>query len=140
MMKHHANAIIYDDFWQVVQQEKLQEGDFEVESLMSFRGSYWCRSTPDFKHRSMDFNHNLSTGSPEHRLMTAMESTTSCNKRILTHGKFAARHPHPPIPVYVKVDRHSDPIVDQQNETAIDRQPPVPIDRRAPLTYRVQMK
>ncbi|KAF3536142.1 hypothetical protein F2Q69_00022666 [Brassica cretica] len=36
VMKHHVNAIIGDDFWQVVREEKLQEGDFEVESLMSF--------------------------------------------------------------------------------------------------------
>ena len=39
-MKHHVNAIIEDDFWQVVKEEKLQEGDFEVESLMSFGGSH----------------------------------------------------------------------------------------------------
>ena len=30
--KHHVNAIINDDFWQVVKEEKLQEGDFKVES------------------------------------------------------------------------------------------------------------
>ncbi|KAF3554149.1 hypothetical protein F2Q69_00013474 [Brassica cretica] len=32
-MKHHVNAIIGDDFWQVVKEEKLQEGDFESESI-----------------------------------------------------------------------------------------------------------
>ena len=42
VMKHHVNAIIGDDFWQVVKEEKLQEGDFKVESLMSFGGSHWC--------------------------------------------------------------------------------------------------
>ena len=26
VMKHHVNAIIKDDFWQVVKEEKLQEG------------------------------------------------------------------------------------------------------------------
>ncbi|KAF3557281.1 hypothetical protein F2Q69_00012623 [Brassica cretica] len=36
----------------VVKEEKLQEGDFEVESLMSFGGSQWCRLTPDHEHRS----------------------------------------------------------------------------------------
>ncbi|KAF3606318.1 hypothetical protein DY000_02045194 [Brassica cretica] len=41
--KHHINAIIDDDFWQVVKHEKLGEGDFEVESSMSFGGSLWCR-------------------------------------------------------------------------------------------------
>ena len=51
-MKHHVNAIIDDDFWQVVKHEKLQEGDFEVESSMSFSGSQWCRSIPHDTHRS----------------------------------------------------------------------------------------
>ncbi|KAF3596147.1 hypothetical protein DY000_02022036 [Brassica cretica] len=107
---------------------------------MSFGGSHWCRSTPDFEHRSTDFIQNRSTGSPEHCSMTPTESTASCNAvRILTHEEFAARHPHLPISVYVKISRHSDTPVDRQKETAIDRQPPAPIDRRAPLTYRVQM-
>ncbi|KAF2587193.1 hypothetical protein F2Q70_00035928 [Brassica cretica] len=57
----------------------------------------------------------------------------------MTHEEFAAKHPHTPSPVYVKIDRHSYPVIDRQKETAIDRQPPVPIDRQAPLTYRVQM-
>ena len=34
VMKHHVNAIIEDDFWQVVKEEKLKEGDFKVESYM----------------------------------------------------------------------------------------------------------
>ena len=104
VMKHHVNAIIDDDFWQVVKQEKLQEGDFEVESLMSFGGSHWCRSTPDFEHRSTSPSLNRSTGSPEHQLMTPTESTASCNAvRILTHEEFA-KHPHPSSPVYVTID------------------------------------
>ncbi|KAF3535955.1 hypothetical protein F2Q69_00021806 [Brassica cretica] len=128
----HMRNAVDDDFWQVVKQEKLQEGDFEVESSMSFGGSHWCRSMPDFEHRS--------TGSPEHRSTTPMESTASCiTVRILTHEEFAARHPHPPIPIYVKIDRHSDSPVDRKKETYIDRQPPAPIDRRASLTDRVQM-
>ncbi|KAF3531837.1 hypothetical protein DY000_02039998 [Brassica cretica] len=57
----------------------------------------------------------------------------------MTNKEFAAKHPHPPSPVYVKIDRHSDPVIDRQRETAINRQPPAPIDRRVPLTYRVQM-
>ena len=36
VMQHHVNAIIGDDFWQVVKHDKLQEGDFELESSMSF--------------------------------------------------------------------------------------------------------
>ncbi|KAF3555769.1 hypothetical protein F2Q69_00013640 [Brassica cretica] len=50
-----------------------------------------------------------------------------------------SKTPHPPSPVYVKIDQHSDTPVDRQHETAIDRQPPAPIDRGAPLIYRVQM-
>ncbi|WZZ58578.1 hypothetical protein YC2023_058685 [Brassica napus] len=73
VMKHHVNAIIEDDFWQVVKEEKLQEGDFEVESLMSFGGSHWCRSTPATKHRSTYTNSNRSTGVPEHRSTTPTE-------------------------------------------------------------------
>ncbi|KAG2249250.1 hypothetical protein Bca52824_088878 [Brassica carinata] len=57
-MKHHVNAIIEDDFWQVVKEEKLQQGDFEVESLMSFGGSHWCRSTPTTEHCSTYTNQN----------------------------------------------------------------------------------
>ena len=82
----------------------------------------------------------ISTSSPEHRSITPTESTASCNAvRIMTNKEFAAKHPHPPSPVYVKIDRHSDPVIERQRETAINRQPPTPIDRRAPLTYRVQM-
>ena len=66
VMKHHVNAIIEDDFWPVVKEEKLQDGDFKVESLMSFGGSHWCRSTPDFEHRSTSASPNRSTGSLEH--------------------------------------------------------------------------
>ncbi|KAF2582059.1 hypothetical protein F2Q68_00004695 [Brassica cretica] len=139
-MKHHMNAIIGDDFWQVVKEEKLQEGDFEVESLMSFGGSHWCRSTPSHEHRSTEVIQNRLTSCPGHRSTTPTESTASCNAvRIMTHEEFAAKHPHPPSPVYVNIDRHSDPVIDRHQETPIDRQPPAPIDRRAPLTYRVQM-
>ncbi|KAF2552716.1 hypothetical protein F2Q68_00034622 [Brassica cretica] len=48
-------------------------------------------STPDYEHRSTDPSPNRSTGSPEHRSMTPMESTTSCNAvRIMTHEEFTA--------------------------------------------------
>ncbi|KAF3528476.1 hypothetical protein DY000_02039556 [Brassica cretica] len=117
-MKHHVNAIIEDDFWQEVKEEKLQEGYFEVESLMSFGGSHWCRSTPDTEHRSTYTNSNRSTGVPEHRSTMPTESIAFCNAvKILTHED--------------NVDRHS--------EANIDRQPSPPIDRRAPITYQVQI-
>uniref|UniRef100_A0A0D3E9I8 Uncharacterized protein n=1 Tax=Brassica oleracea var. oleracea TaxID=109376 RepID=A0A0D3E9I8_BRAOL len=62
---------------------------------MSFGGSRWCRSTPDFEHRSTDYNHHRSTASTEHPSTTPTESTASCNAvRIMTHEEFAARHPH----------------------------------------------
>ena len=61
MMKHHVNAIIGDDFWQVVKGEKLQEGDFEVESQMSFGGSHWYRSMSDHAYRSTTPSLNRST-------------------------------------------------------------------------------
>ena len=34
--KHYVNAIIEDEFWQVLRHVKLGEGDFEVERSMSF--------------------------------------------------------------------------------------------------------
>ncbi|KAF3594857.1 hypothetical protein DY000_02021618 [Brassica cretica] len=129
VMKQHVNAIIEDDFWQVVKKEMLQEGDFEVESLMSFGGSQWCRSTPDLDHRSTYSSPNRSTGTPEHRSTTPTESTASCNAvKILTHEEFAAKHPHPPSPVNVRIDRHGNNNIDRHSEAAIDRQPPASID------------
>ncbi|KAF2558395.1 hypothetical protein F2Q68_00014218 [Brassica cretica] len=132
----------------VVKEEKLQEGDFKVESLMSFGGSHWCRSTPDFEHRSTPASPNRSTGSPEHRPMTPTKSTSSCNAvRNLTHEEFAAKHPHPPNPDNVRIvrradtsiDRHGESNIDRQRDVSIDGQPSAPIDQRAPITYRVQM-
>ena len=103
-MKHHVNAIVDDNFWQVVKHEKLHEKDFEVQSSMSFSGSHWCRSTPDFEHRSTNVNQDRSTASPKHRSTTPAESTASCNAvRIMTHEEFATRHPHPPSPIYPQI-------------------------------------
>ncbi|KAF3537745.1 hypothetical protein F2Q69_00023534 [Brassica cretica] len=50
-----------------------------------------------------------------------------------------SKTPHPPSPINVNIDRHSNPTIDRHQETVIDRQPPAPIDRRAPITYQVQM-
>ncbi|KAF3573865.1 hypothetical protein F2Q69_00058705 [Brassica cretica] len=132
----------------VVKEAKLQEGDFEEESLMSFGGSHWCLSTPSHEHRSTEVIQNRSTSSPGNRPTTPMELTVSCKAvRIMTHEEFVAKHPNPPSPVYVKIDRHSDPVIDRHQEpvidrhqeTVIDRQQRAPIDQRAPITYRVQM-
>ncbi|KAF3597342.1 hypothetical protein DY000_02022041 [Brassica cretica] len=122
-------------------EEKLQERDFEVESLMSFGGSHWCRSTPDHEHRSTVPSPNRSIGSPEHRSMIPTKSTASCNAvRILTHEEFAAKHPHPPNPDNVRIARHAATPIDRQTDVDIDRQSTSSIDRRAPITYRVQMQ
>ncbi|KAF3568924.1 hypothetical protein DY000_02014640 [Brassica cretica] len=107
---------------------------------MSFGGSHWCRSTPYIENRATHTSPNRSTGTPEHRSTTPTDSTASCNAmKILTHEEFAVKHPHPPSPVYVRIDRHADTHIDRQTEAPIYRQPPAPIDRRAPITYRVQM-
>ncbi|KAF3555549.1 hypothetical protein F2Q69_00012523 [Brassica cretica] len=124
----------------VVKEEKLQEDDFEVESLMSFGRSHWCRSTPTTEHRSTYTNQDRSTGVPEHRSKTPTESTAYCNAvKVLTHEEFAAKHPNPPSPDNVRIDRHTDSNIDRYSEANIDQQPSPPIDRRASITYRVQM-
>ncbi|KAF3589048.1 hypothetical protein F2Q69_00028795 [Brassica cretica] len=113
VMKHHVNAIIEDDFWQVVKEDKLQEGDFEVESLMRFGGSQWCRSTPDLEHRSTYTSPYRSIGTPEPRSTMPTESTTSSNAvKILTHAEFPVKHPHPPSPDKVRIARGADTSID----------------------------
>ncbi|KAF3531284.1 hypothetical protein DY000_02040465 [Brassica cretica] len=49
------------------------------------------------------------------------------------------KHPHPPNPDNVRIDRNANSNVDRHSEANIDRQPLPPIDRRAPITYRVDM-
>ncbi|KAG5384489.1 hypothetical protein IGI04_035959 [Brassica rapa subsp. trilocularis] len=92
---------------------------------MRFGGSQWCRPM------SMDTNY------PRHRSTSSAELTAECSTvRIMTHEEFAEKHPHPPSPFYVKIDRPHEPAVDRQRETDIDRPPSSSIDRQAPLTYR----
>ncbi|KAF2532733.1 hypothetical protein F2Q70_00030819 [Brassica cretica] len=93
-LKHHVNAIMDDDLWQVVKEEKLQEGDFQVENSMSFGGSHWCRSTPSFEHRLKEIDEHRSTSVSPHR--STEEVATCATVRILTHEAFAARHHHLP--------------------------------------------
>ncbi|KAF2613916.1 hypothetical protein F2Q70_00011770 [Brassica cretica] len=108
--KHHVNAIIDDDFWQVV------------------------------KHEKLDHDEDRSTDYSNHRSTLSAKSTAECSAvRIMTHEEFAEKHPHPPSPFYVKIDRWHEPAVDRQRETDIDRPPSPPIDRRTPLTYRVRL-
>ncbi|KAF3596419.1 hypothetical protein DY000_02021565 [Brassica cretica] len=50
-----------------------------------------------------------------------MQSVASCNAvRIMTHEEFAARHPHPPNPLCINIDRQTEPAVDRQRETTAD--------------------
>ncbi|KAF3570403.1 hypothetical protein F2Q69_00058793 [Brassica cretica] len=51
----------------------------------------------------------------------------------------AAKHPHPPSPDNVRIDRHANNNVDRHSKANINQQPSPPIDRRAPITYRVHM-
>lgn len=44
---------------EAMQQEKLQEGDFQVESYMSVGSSHCCRSTPSTEHRSTPFGESV---------------------------------------------------------------------------------
>ncbi|KAF3528309.1 hypothetical protein DY000_02041815 [Brassica cretica] len=57
----------------------------------------------------------------------------------MTHEEIAEKHPHPPSPFYVKIDRRHEPTADRQRETDNDRPPSPPIDRHAPLTYRMRL-
>ncbi|KAF3551283.1 hypothetical protein DY000_02007410 [Brassica cretica] len=60
-------------------------------------------------------------GVPEHRSITHVQSTTSCNAvTTLTHEEFAAKHPHPPSPDKVQIDRHANSNVDRHSEANID--------------------
>ncbi|KAF2577773.1 hypothetical protein F2Q68_00006027 [Brassica cretica] len=44
--RHQVNVISDDDFGEVLEQEKLEEHAFLVESCMSIGSSYWCPPTP----------------------------------------------------------------------------------------------
>ncbi|KAF3599045.1 hypothetical protein F2Q69_00035352 [Brassica cretica] len=136
---HLCNATD-DDFWQVVMHEKLGEGDFEVESSLSFGGSQWCRPMSMDAHRSTDQDEDRSLDYSRHRSTLSAESTAECSAvRIMTHEEFTEKHPHPPSPFYIKIDVPHEPAIDRQRETDIDRPPSPPIDRRTPLTYRVRL-
>ncbi|KAF3590441.1 hypothetical protein DY000_02021549 [Brassica cretica] len=89
----------------VVEEEKLQEGDFDVEISMIFGNSHWCRPTPRDEYRSMEWDEHRSTLDVQHR---SPESVASCEMvRIMTHEKFTARHPHPPKPLHVNINRRN---------------------------------
>ena len=72
--KHQVNAILDDFFSQVMTHEKLGEGDFKVESSMSFGRSHWYRPMSMDAHRSTDQDEDRSTDYSRHR------STSSVNR------------------------------------------------------------
>ena len=93
--KHHINAIIDDDFLQVVKHEKLGEGDYKVESSMSFGGSHWCRLMSMDTQRSTDNDEDQSTDYSKHRSTSSAESTAECSAvRIMTHEECGNRNSH----------------------------------------------
>ena len=68
------------------------------------------------------------------------ESVASCEMvRFMTHEEFAAKHPHPPKPFHVNINRKSEQTADRQRELTADQQPTLVLDRRAPLCYLVQL-
>ncbi|KAL0741754.1 hypothetical protein Bca4012_083267 [Brassica carinata] len=73
---HNVSAIIEDDFWRVVKQEKLQERDFQIESI---GGNHWNRSMSGQPNQSMYPNTNRSVEQDEHRPMDLEGSTNECN-------------------------------------------------------------
>ncbi|KAF2562557.1 hypothetical protein F2Q70_00018211 [Brassica cretica] len=97
----------YDDFWQLVKEDKLQKGDFE-------------------EYRALIDN------------AYGVNRVLQCREDSNSRG-VSAKHPHPPNPDNVRIDRHANNNVDRHSEANIERQPSPPIDRCAPITYRVQM-
>ena len=107
---------------------------------MSFGGSHWCRSMPSIEHRQTKTDPHRSTSVSPHR--STKEVAACATVRILTHEEFAAKHPHPPKPFWIKksdIDRQQDPAVDRHPDSADDQHNPPSIDRQPPLTYRVQL-
>ncbi|KAF3561980.1 hypothetical protein DY000_02016307 [Brassica cretica] len=61
-----------------------------------------------------------STDHSRHRSTSSAESTAECSAvQIMTHEEFAEKHPHPPSPFYVKIDRPHDPAVDRHRSTPL---------------------
>ena len=81
------------------------------------------------KHRLIPSVHHWST-----------ESVASCETvRIMTPEEFAAKHPHPPKPFIVSIDRQSEQVANRQRESTSDRQSIPVINQQTPLCYRVKL-
>ncbi|KAF3485584.1 hypothetical protein F2Q69_00052907 [Brassica cretica] len=109
---------------EVVKEEKLQEGDFELSS-MSFRSSHRYRPTQREEHRPMESDEHRSIPAAQHRSTIHTEPVASCETiRIMTHEEFTAKHPYPPKPFPVTtrdIDRHPEPAADRQRDSTDDR-------------------
>ena len=124
--KYHVNDITEDDFWQVVKEEKLQEGDFDVESSMSFTGSHWCRPTPRDEHRMMEWDEHRSTLDVQDR---STESVASCQMvRIMTHEELPAKRPHPPKPYHTSIGPMRQSLIDRETQPTMDKHLPALIN------------
>ena len=138
--RHQVNAISDDDFKQVLEQEKLEEDAFLVESSISIGSSYWCRSTLTTEHQSTSTAEHRSTSSDEHRSTPLLGSDKTV--RIQSHSDFAARHPNPPTLARVKkdnIDRQQHNVIDRQQHGNIDRQHQKSSDRKPQIPYRVRL-
>ena len=59
--RHRVDDILDNGFGEVLEQEKLEEDAFLVESSISVGSSYWCRPTPTTEHRSTSSDKHRST-------------------------------------------------------------------------------
>ena len=129
--RHRVDDILDNGFWEVLEQEKLEEDAFIVESSMSVGSSYWCRPTPPTEHRSTSSLERRPTPSDKHRSKPLLGSDKIV--QIQSHSDFAARHPHPPTRARVKlkefvrqqherIDRQQQEIINRQQHGCIDQQ------------------
>ena len=86
--RHQVDAILNNDFGEVVEHDKLEEEAFLVESSMSIGSSHWCRSTPSAEHRSTSSAEHRSTLSAGHRSTPPEEYVGTV--RIQRHSEFSA--------------------------------------------------
>ena len=147
--ERHQVYVISDNYiGEVLEQEKLKEDAFLVESSMSIGSSYWCRSTPTTEHQWIPTTKHRSTLSAEHQSTSLAEHRSTPllgsdkTVRIQNHSNFAAQHPHPPILYCAKrdnIDRHQYNEIDRQRHGKTERQQQPSSDKCPPLTYRVRL-
>lgn len=132
-IEHHVNAIKDNDIWQVVKQEKLQEGDFEGESLISFSSLHWCRSTPREEHRPTSAYEHQPTHHVMHWSTPFIESVGSCETlriMIMKSSQFDTLiHPNCTVwPRKISISNTNQSLIDSNSQVIIDKSSPAPID------------